>query len=75
MNATMAGNYNGMSYSNLGTASINAGGHVSPSPARMREIVGIQLGILDMIRFFAQLNVANGSPMLTSVAAGLRLAI
>jgi hypothetical protein len=75
MNANLSGNYAGASYGNLGTASINATGHASPSSARMREIIGVQLGILDMIRFFAQVNISNSNPMLTSVAAGLRLAI
>jgi hypothetical protein len=48
---------------------------VNPSPARLREIVGVQLGILDMIRFFVQVNMTASSPMLASVAGGLRLAI
>ena len=75
MDANLTGKYAGSSYGNLGTASINANGHVNPSPARLREIVGVQLGILDMIRFFVQVNVSDGSPVLTSVAGGLRLAI
>ena len=75
MNANLGGKYNGTSYSNLGTATINAKESVSPSAARLREIVGLQLGILDMIRFFVQVNVSGSSPMMTSVAGGLRLAI
>lgn len=75
MNANMSGKYSGTTYNDLGTATINATGRVNPSPARLREIVGVQLGILDMIRFFVQVNVTGGSPMLTSVAGGLRLAI
>ena len=75
MNATMSGKYLGASYANLGTATINASGNVKPSAAQVREIVGLQLGILDMIRFFVQVNMTAGSPMLTSVAGGLRLAI
>jgi hypothetical protein len=75
MNANLSGQYGGASYGNLGTATINAGGKVSPSAARLREIVGVQLGILDLIRFFVQVNVATSSPMLTSLAGGLRLAI
>jgi hypothetical protein len=59
----------------LATVSVHATGHASPSAARMREIVGIQLGILDVIRLFLQVNTAVGSPTLTSVAGGLRLAI
>jgi hypothetical protein len=75
MNANMSGKYLGATYNDLGTATINATGKVNPSPAQLREIVGVQLGILDMIRFFVQVNVTGGSPMLTSVAGGLRLAI
>jgi hypothetical protein len=75
MNANLKGSYAGATYNNLGTATINANGKVSPSAARLREIVGLQLGILDLIRFFVQVNVTGGSPMLTSVAGGLRLAI
>ena len=59
----------------LATVSVHGTGHASPSAARMREIVGIQLGILDVIRLFLQVNTAVGSPTLTSVAGGLRLAI
>jgi hypothetical protein len=75
MDANLRGSYNGTSYNNLGTARIDAGGKVNPSPARLREIVGVQLGILDMIRFFVQVNMTASSPMLASVAGGLRLAI
>jgi hypothetical protein len=75
MNANLAGKYLGANYGNLGTATISATGHVNPSAARLREIVGVQLGILDMIRLFLQVNVSGSSPMLTSVAGGLRLAI
>ena len=74
MDAHLAGKYLGASYDDLGTVRVDGGGHVSPSPARLREIVGIQLGLFDMIRFFLQVNVTGGSPMLTSVAGGLRLA-
>jgi hypothetical protein len=59
----------------LGTVSLHATGHAQPSAARLREIVGVQLGIFDVVRLFVQLNTTGGSPMLTSVAAGLRLAI
>jgi hypothetical protein len=75
MNAALSGQYMGAQYQNLGTATITGGGKVKPSPARMREIVGVQLGIMDLVRLFVQMNVANSSPMLMSVAGGLRLAI
>ena len=58
----------------LGTVSVKARGHASPSPARLREIVGVQLGLFDVVRFFMQVNVSSSSPMLASLAGGLRLA-
>jgi len=76
MKIAMAANLSsGSQYQSLGTATINAAGKVSPSPARVRDIVGVQLGIMDLVRLFVQVNVANSSPMLASVAAGLRLGI
>jgi hypothetical protein len=74
MNAALSGQYPGAAAQDLGTATITASGKVSPSPARMRELAGIQLGILDIVRLFVQVNVANASPMLMSLAGGLRLA-
>jgi hypothetical protein len=73
--ASLSGKVAGTTYSNLGTATVQADGHVSPSAARMREIFGVQLGIMDVIRVFAQVNTTASSPMLTSLAMGLRLAI
>jgi hypothetical protein len=74
MTASLTGSYLGAS-SDLGTATIKLPGHASPSPARMREIVGLQVGIVDIVRLFVQANVANSSPMVASVAAGLRVGI
>jgi hypothetical protein len=73
--ASLSGKVQGTTYSNLGTATVQADGHVSPSPARMREIFGLQLGILDVVRIFAQVNTTASSPVLTSLAMGLRLGI
>ena len=75
MNANLTGNYQGTSFNDLGTATINARGHVSPSAARMREIFGVQLSFVDVVRIFAQVNTTASSPVLTSLAVGLRLAI
>ena len=73
--AHLSGRVQATQFNDLGTVNIvGAGGHVKPSAARLREIVGLQLGILDMIRFFVQVNVTASSPMLASVAGGLRLA-
>lgn len=72
--ATLRGQVGTTSYNDLGTVDVWATGHVKPSAARVREIVGVQLGILDLIRFFVQVNVTSSSPMLASVAGGLRLA-
>jgi hypothetical protein len=75
MAANLSGQFQGAQYQDLGTATITAGGKVKPSAARMRDIVGVQLGIMDLIRLFVQVNVSNSSPMLASVAGGLRLGI
>jgi hypothetical protein len=37
--------------------------------------VGVQIGIFDVVRLFVQVNSTMSSPMLASVAAGLRLGI
>jgi hypothetical protein len=73
--ANLSGKVGNVPYDNLGTVSVHAEGHVSPSAARMREIFGVQLSIMDVIRLFAQVNTTASSPMLTSLAMGLRLAI
>ena len=72
--ATLTGAYQGRKF-DLGTAAVNAKGNVKPDAARMREIFGVQLGLFDVIRLFAQVNTTASSPMLTSLALGLRLAI
>ena len=73
--ASLRGTVAGATYNNLGTVDIHGQGHASPSAARMREIFGVQLGIMDVIRLFAQVNTTASSPALTSLAMGLRLAI
>ncbi len=75
MAANLSGRYLGTSFSNLGSATIAAGGHVDPSAAQLREFIGVQVGLFDVVRFFTQVNVTGGSPLLASVAAGLRLAL
>jgi hypothetical protein len=72
--ASLTSKVQGTTY-NLGTVDVHADGHVSPSPARMREIFGVQLGIFDVVRIFAQVNTTASSPVLTSLAMGLRLGI
>jgi hypothetical protein len=74
MTANLTAGAKGVAGPDLGTATIRVPGKASPSSARMREIVGVQLGIMDIVRLFAQVNVANSSPMLASFACGLRLA-
>jgi hypothetical protein len=73
-NAKLSGKVQTVQFNDLGTADVWATGHVKPSAARVREIVGVQLGILDLIRFFVQVNVTASSPMLAGLAGGLRLA-
>jgi hypothetical protein len=73
--ASLSGKVQGVTYNNLGTVDVKVDGQVSPSAARMREIFGVQLSIMDVVRIFAQVNTTASSPMLTSLAMGLRLAI
>ena len=75
--ATLSGKVQstGAVYNNLGTATVQADAHVSPSVARMREIFGVQLSFMDLVRIFAQVNTTASSPVLTSLTMGLRLAI
>ena len=73
--ASLSGKVGGVAYNDLGTATVQADGHVSPSAARMREIFGVQLSFIDVVRIFAQVNTTASSPVLTSLAMGLRLAI
>ncbi len=75
MAAHLSGKYQGTKVDNVGDARVQVQGHVSPDAARMREIFGVQLGLFDVIRLFAQVNTTASSPMLTSLALGLRLAI
>jgi hypothetical protein len=71
-NASVSGKAQGTTV-DLGTASIRVGQHVSPSPARLREILGLQVGLFDVVRIFLQVNASGSSPMLASLAAGLRV--
>jgi hypothetical protein len=73
MNLQMTAQLSSGTY-DLGRATISAQKSVTPSAARLREIFGIQINAM-LFRIFAQVNVTGDSPMLTSVAAGLRLAI
>jgi hypothetical protein len=59
----------------LGTATITVKQHANPSAARFREIIGLQVGVFDIVRVFVQVNNTPSSPSLTSIAAGLRLGI
>jgi hypothetical protein len=71
----LTGKVAGTTVNDLGTASITVKQHVNPSAARFREIVGLQIGVFDIVRVFVQVNNTPSSPSLTSVAAGLRLGI
>jgi hypothetical protein len=71
----LTGKVGGTTVNDIGTASITVNQHANPSPARFREIIGLQLGIFDVVRVFVQVNNTPSSPSLTSYAAGLRLAI
>jgi len=71
----LSGKVGANTVSDLGTATISVKQHTNPSAARFREIVGLQLGIFDVVRVFVQVNNTPSSPSLTSIAAGLRLGI
>lgn len=71
----LTGKVGSTSVGDLGTATISVKQHASPSAARFREIVGVQVGVFDVVRIFVQVNNTPSSPSLTSVAAGLRLGI
>jgi hypothetical protein len=73
MDAQLSGKFNGATYKDLGTAHIEAKGKVDPSPARMREIIGVQAN-LAILRLFAQMNLTASSPLLASFALGARVA-
>jgi hypothetical protein len=73
MNASMIAHIPGQPDANLGTAFVHATSHVDPSAAKVRGILGAQVDLW-LIRLFAQLNVANTSPTMASVAVGARVA-
>ena len=66
---------NGPTIDNLGSAQITVNQHANPSAARFREIVGLQLGIFDIVRLFLQVNNTPSSPSMTSLAVGARVGI
>jgi hypothetical protein len=57
----------------LGQATITAHAKADPSAAKIRGILGVQVG-LPLVRIFTQLNFANTNPVMASVAVGARLA-
>jgi hypothetical protein len=73
VNATMLGHATGMPDANLGTAQVTATAHADPSPAKIRGILGAQVNLF-VVRLFTQLNIANTSPTMASLAVGARVA-
>ena len=57
----------------LGTAQIHAVANVDPSAAKIRGILGLQVNLF-MVRLFTQVNIANTTPTMASLAAGVRVA-
>jgi hypothetical protein len=57
----------------LGTATVDAGESVDPSPGRLRWLLGLQVNVL-VVKVFAQLNLATQDPVIASVALGARVA-
>jgi len=72
VDARMVGHAAGQNL-DLGTAHVNFAAHADPSAAKIRGILGAQVNFL-LFRLFAQLNVANTSPPMASVAVGARVA-
>ncbi|MGB8299243.1 MAG: hypothetical protein WCG85_27750 [Polyangia bacterium] len=72
MNASMVGHVAGQTL-DLGTALVHASANVAPSPAKVRGIVGAQVGLW-LLRLFVQVNAANTNPVMASLAVGARLA-
>ena len=70
---SLSGQINNVPYTNLGTADVSASAKASPSSAKMRGILGAQIN-LAIVRLFAQVNVANTSPTMASLAVGARIA-
>ncbi len=73
VSAAMTGHVQGLPDANLGTATVTASAHADPSPAKIRGLMGLQFNLW-LIRPFLQFNVANTSPTMASLAAGLRVA-
>jgi hypothetical protein len=74
MNANMFANIPGVAGpQSLGTALVHASANVAPSPAKIRGILGAQVNLW-LLRLFTQINVANTSPVMASLAVGARLA-
>ena len=76
LDASLLGHVSGGQPPNLdlGTAHVHVPiPPVNPSPARIRGILGAQVNLF-ILRIFAQLNVANTTPTMASLAVGLRLA-
>jgi hypothetical protein len=72
MNASMVGHVAGQPL-DLGTALVHASANVAPSPAKVRGILGAQVGLW-LLRLFVQVNAANTNPVMASLAVGARLA-
>ncbi len=74
MSANMVGHIPGVAGpQDLGTALVHASANVAPSPAKVRGIVGAQVGLW-LLRLFVQVNAANTNPVMASLAVGARLA-
>jgi hypothetical protein len=71
----LSGQIGGGQKVDLGSAQIVVSQHANPSAARFREIVGLQLGIFDIVRLFLQVNNTPSSPSMTSLAVGARVGI
>jgi hypothetical protein len=74
LDARLLGHTPGPTNLDMGSAHIHATiPPVGPSAAKIRGIMGLQVNLF-MVRLFTQVNIANTTPTMASLAAGLRVA-
>ena len=74
LDARLLGHIPGPTNLDIGSAHVHATiPPVGPSAAKIRGILGLQVNLF-IVRLFTQVNIANTTPTMASVAAGLRVA-
>jgi hypothetical protein len=73
IDASLLGHIPGPTTVDMGTAHIHATiPPVGPSATKIRGILGLQINLF-MVRLFTQVNIANTTPTMASLAAGVRV--